>query len=42
MPKIIECYDTTSPLCQAESLQNLFDVKYLQAQFIPATNKVIF
>lgn len=39
MPKLINAYDTTSPLCQAESLQNLFDVKYLLAQFIPIANK---
>lgn len=39
LPKLIGSYDTNSPLCQAESLQNLFDVKYLLAQFIPITNK---
>ncbi|XP_014249303.1 conserved oligomeric Golgi complex subunit 1 isoform X2 [Cimex lectularius] len=39
VPILLDCYNTETQLCQAQSLQSLFDIKYITAQYIPLTNK---
>jgi hypothetical protein len=39
VPELLSCYPS-EVLCQSQAIQYLLDVKYLQCQFVPVTNKV--